>query len=263
MTGARREPPSAVILACEMIEDEVRLALEGSAPERRPPLVWVESGLHDRPERLQAALQGLIGLLDEGARDGIAVALPSVRPGRGPATERREEVLVEPVEEVLFALGFCGKGLQGLVARHLTMVFPRVDDCVSLLLNRGCSREEIPRNPRSYYLTRGWFSHDSSMAEAFQDWTTRFGAERAAQLRKAMFAGYERVGLIDTQAYDIAECVDQSRAYADDLDLEHVIVPGSVQLLERLFRGERDSEIVVVPPTVPIGFSHLFGTVEE
>ena len=165
-----------------------------------------------------------------------------------------------PVEEVLLALGFCGKGLQGLVAEHLTLVFPRVDDCVSLLLNDGCSREDIPRNPRSYYLTRGWLSHNSSTAEAFEEWTERYGAERAAQLRKTMFAGYERVGLIDTRAYDVADCIDQSRAYAEELELEHVVVPGSVQLLENLFRGERGGEIVVVPPGEVIGFSHLFAT---
>ena len=72
--------------------------------------------------------------------------------------------------------------------------------------------------------------------------------ERAAKLRKTMFAGYEQVDLIDTQAYDVDECLDQSRDVADELELEHGIVQGSVQLLERLFKGERDSEIVVVPP---------------
>ncbi|MFH0916683.1 MAG: DUF1638 domain-containing protein [bacterium] len=252
----------AVILACEMIEDEVRLALEAVAPESRPTLVWVESGLHDRPERLQKVLQELIDRLDQGARTQTVATRPSVRPGRGPAAERRTEVAVEPVDEVLLALGFCGKGLQGLVSRESTLVFPRVDDCVSLFLNHGCSREDIPRNPRSYYLTRGWFRHDSSVTQAFADWTERYGAERAAKLRQAMFTGYERVSLIDTQAYDVADCVDQSQAYADELDLEHVIVQGSVQLLERLFKGERDSEIVAVPPGEAIGFLHLFAAEE-
>ena len=252
----------AVILACEMIEDEVRLALRAVAPEDRPALIWVESGLHDRPERLQVALQELIDLLDEGARTHTGATLPSVRPGRGPASERREEVVVEPAEEVLLALGFCGKGLQGLVSEKLTLVFPRVDDCVSLFLNHGCAREEIPRDPRTYYLTRGWFRHDSSVAQAFADWTERYGAERATKLRQAMFTGYERVSLIDTQAYDVADCVDQSQAYADELDLEHVIVAGSVQLLVRLFKGERDSEIVAVPPGEAIGFLHLFAAEE-
>jgi len=248
----------AVILACEMIEDEVRLALEAMPPEERPPVVWVESGLHERPERLQAALKELIGMLDEGALAGRAVGVPSVRPGPGPAAARREEVLVGPVEEVLLALGFCGSALNGLSARYVSLVFPRVDDCISLLLNRGCVREEVPRNPRHYYLTRGWFSHESSLKQAFEEWEERFGPERAAKLRGAMFAGYEQVNLIDTNAYDLEECLDQSRSVADDLNLAHGVVQGSVQLLERLFKGERDSEIVVVPPEETIGFKHLF-----
>jgi len=140
----------------------------------------------------------------------------------------------------------------------MTMVFPRVDDCISLFLNPGCAREEIPRDTRSYYLTAGWFRHNSSLNEAFEDWVERFGPERAASLRRAMFRGYERVSLIDTQAYEVNDFVELSNGYAADLDLEHMIVPGSVQLLERLFRREWNSEIVVVPPGEAIGFSHLF-----
>ncbi|MBN1630010.1 MAG: DUF1638 domain-containing protein [Thermoleophilia bacterium] len=248
----------AVILACEMIEDEVRLALEALDHDDRPPVVWVESGLHDRPERLRDALAAILKVVDEGARTGTTVRVPSVRPGRGPGAERRDEVVVEPVEEVLFALGFCGNALQGLTAGHVSLVVPRVDDCISLLLNRGCAREEIPRNARHYYLTRGWFTHESSLKEAFEQWAEQFGEERAASLRKTMFGGYERVNLIDTRAYDIGECLEQSKDIAAELELEHGIVAGSVQLLERLFKGERDSEIVVIPPAEVIGFNHLF-----
>ena len=248
-----------VILACEMIEDEVGLALESVPADHRPPVIWVESGLHDHPERLAAALQGLVDRLDVGVRTGAAVPLPSVSPGRGPAEERRVEVSVGPVSRVILALGFCGKGLQGLVSQCAELVFPRVDDCVSLFLNQGCAREEIPRDTRSYYLTGGWFRHNSSVNEAREDWVTKFGPERAASLRKAMFRGYERVSLIDTQAYEVDEFLEQSKDYAEELDLEHAVVGGSVQLLRRLFTGEWDAEIVVVPPGEAIGFTHLFG----
>ncbi len=253
----------SVILACEMIEDEVRLALQAVPEQARPPLVWVESGLHERPERLREALQGLISQLDQGAESGATMTLGSVRPGRGPAVERREQVQVEPVSEVLLALGFCGSALQGLSARHLSIVFPRVDDCVSLLLGGGCVREEIPRDPRHYYLTRGWFSHESTLQEMFGQWEARYGAERAAKLRKTMFAGYEQVSLIDTRAYDVAECLGESQGVADQLELRHGVVRGSVRLLERLFEGERGGEIVVVPPAEPIGLTHLFAATER
>lgn len=248
----------AVILACEMLEDEVRLALQALEPDERPPIVWVESGLHDRPDRLREVLRAILRLLDEGARTRRAVTVPSVRPGPGPAAGRRTELTVEPVDMVLFGFGFCGNALNGLSADRLTLVVPRVDDCISLLLNHGCVREEIPRDARHYYLTRGWFNHESSLTEAFMDWNERFGEERAARLRKTMFSGYECVNLIDTHAYEVSECLAQSEDVARELGLEHGIVQGSVQLLERLFKGERDSEIVVVPPSEEIGFDHLF-----
>lgn len=254
---------NAVILACEMIEDEVRLALEVVPPDRRPPLVWVESGLHERPERLRKVLQGLLDRLDLGVESGASVALPSVKPGRGPADGRRQDVQVEPADEVILALGFCGSALQGLSAKHLSIVFPRVDDCISLFLNQGCTREEIPRDPRHYYLTRGWFNHESSLQEMFQDWDERYGSERAARLRKTMFASYEQVSLIDTRAYDVEECLSDSRLVADGLQLDHGVVEGSVQLLERLFNGERGGEIVVVPPEATIDFTHLVCSTER
>ena len=263
MKSGKTTVAQSVILACEMIEDEVRLALEALPPDERPELVWVESGLHERPERLREALQSLLDRLDHGAETGESVTLPSVKPGRGPADKRRQEIGIGPKDEVVLALGFCGSALQGLSARHLNIVFPRVDDCIALLLNRGCTREEIPRDPRHYYLTRGWFNHESTLQEMFDDWETRYGAERAARLRKAMFAGYEQVSLIDTRAYDLRECSEDSRRVAEGLELEHGVVEGSVQLLERLFKGERGGEIVLVPPGTTIELTHLVSPKEE
>jgi len=247
-----------IIVACEMIEDEVRLALQLLPPEQRPPVIWVESGLHDRPERLHAALSAIIARLDQGAELGIPVAVSSVRPGRGPADTRREEIKVGPVSKVLLAFGFCGNALAGIGARNLTLVVPRVDDCITLLLNRGGRREEVPRNPRHYYLTRGWFCHESSLMEAFDEWVRRYGAEKAARLQKAMFSGYETVSLIDTKAYDVNEWQEQAHKVASTLGLKSNVVEGSVQLLAKLFRGDKDSEIVVVAPGETLTLEHLF-----
>ena len=177
-----------------MIEDEVRLALEALPPERRPPLVWMESGLHDRPERLQAALAGPHPTCSTKApRRGTAVdrTVGHARHGaRRPSAARRSSV--GPVAEVLLALGLLRQRPQGLGRRNLTLVFPRVDDCISLLLNDGCVREEIPRNPRCYYLTRGWFSHESSLTQAFDEWDGALRSRAGGKLRQAMFAGYEQ-----------------------------------------------------------------------
>lgn len=256
-----------VILACEMIEDEVLLALErveraigvGSPPDR-PSLVWIESGLHEYPERLRAHLQGLIERLDEGTREGRHVTLSSVRPGKGPAASRLEDVTVSPAGNIILALGFCGKGLQGLVSQTARMVFPRVDDCISLFLNIGCTREEIHRDAHTFYFTRGWLCHNNPMLDSYEKYRKRFGPERAHQLLRATMAAFRRITLIDTGAYDLVGSQPQTEGLAENLNLEHTVVPGSVWLLERLFAGSWSSEIVVIPPGEPITLWHLFGT---
>jgi hypothetical protein len=253
-----------VILACEMIEDEVLLAAERAyGPQATPPLVWIESGLHEVPESLRNGIQGLVDLVDLANKERRPVALPSVRPGRGPAADRRTEVVVEPpVTHVLLALGYCGNGLQGLESATAALVFPRVDDCISLFLNGGCTREEIDRDAHAFYLTKGWLCHDNPVKESFEKWRERFGEERARRLRHTMMAAYRRITLIDTGAFDAPAWEPESQAYADDLELDHTTVSGSIQLLERLFGGPWNSEIVVVPPGRAISVTHLFQPVK-
>ena len=160
---------SSIILACEMIDDEVRLVLERMAQQAGSfPLVWIESGLHDRPEKLRDHIQGLLDLLDAAALTGEPAVLPSVTPGRGPGADRSTEVTVSPVDDVLLALGYCGNGLQGLVSRTARLVFPRVDDCISLFLNHGCSRAEIKRDAHAFYLTKGWLAHNNALLDSHE-----------------------------------------------------------------------------------------------
>ena len=73
----------AAVLACEMLEDETRLALSRAYPDAaHPPLVWIESSLRERPAKLQSALEEVVCTLDAGARAGESVAVSSVRPGQ-------------------------------------------------------------------------------------------------------------------------------------------------------------------------------------
>jgi hypothetical protein len=160
--------------------------------------------------------------------------------------------------DILLALGYCGNGLQGLVSRYHRLVFPRVDDCISLFLNHGCAREEIVRDAHAFYVTKGWLCHDNPVQESLEVWTERFGPEKARKLRRATMAAYERVTLLDTGAFDVAATLPDSHAFAQDLELEHTEAPGSLMLLERLFAGPWDSEIVVVPPEEAITILHLF-----
>ena len=248
----------AVCIVCEMIADETLLALERAWPAgQRPPLVWVESSLHERPTKLKAALQELIDQLDAGARAGKSVTVEGVRPGEGPVADRLELVEVEPVGDILLGFGYCGGGLEGLVSLERRLAFLRAHDCIGVLLCRDRETGEVARDAHSYYLTKGWFCHPGIIGST-DDWVKQHSTEEAKRMWRLVFAGYERVSLIDTGAYDVAEWLPHAMARAAEWELQHSVVPGSVDALERLFAGEwGDEDVIVLEPGQPMGLEYL------
>jgi Protein of unknown function (DUF1638) len=261
LAGHSRPAARSMVIACEMIEDEVLLAL-GRASEQGVtfPLAWMPAGRHERPDTMRTHIQGLLDLIDAGNESGAGAVIPSIEPGSGDPDARATEVAVPCVDQILLAIGYCGSGIMDLVSQTAELAFPRVDDCVSLFLNTGCTREEIERDARAFYLTRGWLCHDfNPFVDSYRAWVERYGVEKADRVRKVTLTGYERITLVDTGAYDLAETRPDSEALAFELQLDHTVVAGSTGLLERLFLGPWNSEIVRVPPGQPISIFHLFG----
>ena len=182
VSSRSRDACRTVILACEMIEDEVA-AGAGVAARRSRAAHRLDGERPARPSR-DASGAALQELIRSARRRGSRRASPSTCRRYGPGGARRpsgaRRSSVGPVERG----DPCPRLLRQApsrvwVAENLTLVFPRVDDCVSLLLNDGCVREEIPRNPRATTSPEGWFSHESSLTQSFDEWDERYG--RSAQ----------------------------------------------------------------------------------
>ena len=254
----------AAIVVCEMIEDETRLAIERALPEAdHPPLVWIESQLHERPTKLLARLQELIDQLDAGAREGKCVTVRGVRPGDGPAEDRLEEVEVQPTGDIVLGFGYCGGGLEGIVSRERRLVFLRAHYCVDVMLRAGPETDTTKRDSRSYYVTKGWFCHSGSSSGNVDIWHTRHPSEEVKRLLRLMLVNYDYLALIDTGAFDIDEWLPHSIARANEWELEHRVVPGSVDALERLFAGTGgEGDTIVLEPGQPMRLGYLFSAAE-
>jgi Protein of unknown function (DUF1638) len=254
-------PRVAAIVSCVMIVDEALHALELAYPAgNRPPMVWIESSLHEHPTELKAALQGLIDQLDEGAKTGRSVAVHSIGPGESPVDDLVE---VEPAGDLILCFGYWGGGLEGLASRERGLACLRVHDCIEALLCRDCETGAVDRDTHSYYLTKGWLCHPGFIGSV-DDWVRQHSGEDAKRMLKLMFAGYERISLIDTGAYDVAEWLPRSLSRAAEWELDHQIVPGTVDAYARLFAGhwgERD--IIVTRPGEPIAFDDLLWGSEQ
>ena len=60
-------------------------------------------------------------------------------------------------EVILLGYGLCGKGLEGVVARGIPLILPRMHDCISLLLGSAkVYAERFMADPGTYYYSPGW-----------------------------------------------------------------------------------------------------------
>lgn len=215
---------SSIIVACKTIHNEVEKAIAETGVTH--PVLWIESGLHNWPDKLRAKLQEQISSIDN-------------------------------VEYIIMAFGYCGNSLLGVQSPNAKLVIPRVDDCISLLLGSYRKRQQLSAEMGTYFLTKGWMEYENNILKEYERCVERYGQERAERVMKIMLENYKRVVLIDTGAYNLHDCQDRSCAFACQLGLQHEVVPGSLELLKKLFAGPWDDEFLVVPIGEALTFDHF------
>jgi hypothetical protein len=211
------------VLACPVLRDliEPRLSISETSA------VYMDYGLHVLPKRMAPSLQEQLDALEE----------PSL---------------------VLLGYGLCGNGLDGLKAGRHTLVIPRVDDCIAILLgSQQAYLHAQQERPGTYYLTRGWLEVGGHPLAEYRSLVQRFGQENADHIVDTLFGSYTHLCLLASTDADLEACRAEAREVADfcarrwDMSYEERI--GSDALLRGLLDAPRrmgalGEEFVVVPP---------------
>ena len=117
-----------------------------------------------------------------------------------------QEVLdgLEQPSLVVLGYGLCGTGLKGLKAGQHTLLVPRVDDCIALLLGsyRAYMRE-FQAVPGTYYLSKGWLESGSHPLKEYQEYVPRYGEKEAIWLMDQQYQHYERLVLVAHNQADL------------------------------------------------------------
>lgn len=162
------EKTPVVILSCQVLEDLlVRLLPE----EMAQGVVYMDYGLHRVPNKMTWTLQDALNSIEE----------PSL---------------------VVLGYGLCGNGLRGLKAGQHTLLVPRVDDCIALLLgSRRAYIRQFEAVPGTYYLSKGWLESGSHPLLEYQEYVPKYGAKEAMWIMDQQYQHYERLVLVaHTQA---------------------------------------------------------------
>jgi hypothetical protein len=213
----------AVVIACQTLQDELRLAIKETGVDY--PVIYVESGLHNKPELLHGQIQVQLDMIDN-------------------------------VDVILMVFGYCGNSMLGIKASHCKIVIPRVDDCISLLLGSAEARRRTSQEG-TYYLTKGWLDNEQNIIGEYERCVARYGEVRTLRLMKTMLSNYCRFMLIDTGAYSLASIIPRTQEFAAKLNLRHEIIKGSPRLLRKLLLSSWDEEFIVLEPGQEITLAHI------
>ena len=110
---------TTVILACSSLKEYVEEAQRKSGTDI--PVIYLNRIYHRDPNEMRENIMGKLSALPEG------------------------------VDTVLVAMGYCGGSWEGVTA-PCRIVLPRVDDCVSLLLQLGDEPVSDLKSPKHYYV---------------------------------------------------------------------------------------------------------------
>jgi hypothetical protein len=156
-----------VILSCRVLQS----LMEPHLRDAGLPATFMEYGYHRTPQLMTPALQEELDRLPE----------PSV---------------------VVIGYGLCGNGLAGLKARDHTLIVPRADDCIMMLLGSYQRYiEEFSAEPGTYYLTKGWLESGSHPLKEYRELLEKYDQETADWIMDEQYKNYKRLVLVaPTQA---------------------------------------------------------------
>ncbi len=204
-----------IAVACHTLRDEIELVANNLQIDF--PIIWIDSGLHNYPDKLKETLQNQIDRIDN-------------------------------VDNVLLLFGACGNSLLGLKSAKAFLIFPKVDDCISLFLGGNKQKQLIDSEAPSYYLTKGYLESESTIWTEYCQCINKYGHNKTKVIFDKIFNKYKRLILIETGAYNPKDILETTTKISNELGLVQETVQGTLRIVYKALKGEWDEEFVVVKP---------------
>lgn len=222
MTSTSKLP--IVVISCKVFQPLLEKHL---TEEMADQVTFMDYGLHRVPDQLTQTVQDAIDAVEE----------PSL---------------------IVLGYGLCGNGLKGIKSRQHTLIIPRTDDCIAILL--GSYQEyiqEFDATPGTYYLTKGWLESGSDPLKEYREYEEKYGQEDATWIMDQQYQHYERLAFIAHDDEDLVKYRPQAQevaAYCQRWGMRYEEILGSDTYIRRLVEKSiqpdqaDDEDFVVVPP---------------
>jgi hypothetical protein len=225
-----------VIIACNVLQDMLEALLPQDLAGR---VTYFDFAMHQTPKKMVLTLQEAIDSIPQ----------PSL---------------------VVLGYGLCGNGLNGIRAGRHTLLIPRADDCIAILLgSRQAYMRQFQAEPGTYYLSKGWLEASDNRPEQsesaqygpdpltqYRKYVTQYGQETAEWLMDQLYCHYKRLALVGPSQADLEtyrpRALEVAR-YCERWGMRYEEILGSDQyvrrLIERISALEQvDDDFLVIPP---------------
>lgn len=232
MSASERLP--TVVIACNVFQNLLEAYLPDDVAAN---ITFMDYGLHRVPSKLTWSVQDEVDRIEE----------PSV---------------------IILGYGLCGNGLQGVKSRQHTLVIPRADDCIAILLgSREAYLEEFESEPGTYYLTKGWLESGSDPLKEYHEYKEKYGEADAEWLMDQQYQHYKRLVLVAHQKKDLETYRAQALAVAKFCErwgMRYEEKLGSDRYIARLVEiaaslDMDDKDFLIVPPNGEIRQEDFIG----
>lgn len=187
------------VVACDIMKRELDKALQGF-PEVAE-VIYLQSALHCNPSKMKETIKEQI----ESIRNGVDV--------------------------IFLGYGFC-QSLKGIEEEFdIPVIFPQMDDCISILLTPERRNEEIEKAAGTWFMTPGWAEAGEEMVfkELNIERLKGLGID-PLEIAKELFTAYRRGLYIDTGTGDNEHFIARSKRFCGlfDLVLEETVSSSTV-----------------------------------
>lgn len=212
-----------VVIACRIFQGLLEKHLP---PEQVAQTTYLDYGLHSVPRNLRTELQAQL--------EGLET--PSL---------------------VLLGYGLCGNGLHGIRAGRHTLLLPRTDDCIAVLLGSYDEyRRQFEAEPGTYYLSKGWLESGSNPLQEYERYEQTYGSEQADWLMDTQYRNYRRLAFVAHQLEDLEAHRPKAQevaAYCQRWGMRYEEILGSDEYVRRLVEiaaalDKAGADFLVVPP---------------
>jgi N-methylhydantoinase A/oxoprolinase/acetone carboxylase beta subunit len=236
------------VISCAVLARDIKeVAREMDlAPEYK----FLEAGLHENPHKLNTQVQEAVDQID----------------AKGDA------------DRIIIGYGVCGKGTVGLNSRNVTLVIPKVHDCISLFLGGDAAYQaQFKKYPGTYYLSAGWceekaepvsrrrgrawFGDRQLVYEDVKNAHGRAAADQTFAFLNSWQKNYQRAAFIETRSGQAARYEQMAKDMADEYGWRFERIKGDQGLIRQMLTATKSTAgILVVPPGHTIAFDPVGST---